>query len=252
MRLNPRYPAVYLVQAGWAYHSTGRYEEAVAALKSLLQQNPNFLTAYLHLAVTYVRQWASQLSQDPQTLEQALTVTQKALTLNNALPSAHVMLGYIYLCQKQYDQALVEGERAIALDPHDATGYTLLAVALSYVGKSDEALRMVEQALRRKPLIVDSHLSSIGGAYYLAGRPAEAIAPLRQFIVRYPDILDAHLALVAVYSELGQTADAQKEAAEVLRLNPKFSLAVHKERTPIKDPAVLERHIAALRKAGLK
>ena len=41
-------------------------------------------------------------------------------------------------------------------------------------------------------------------------------------------------------------------AAEVLRLNPKFSLEVHKERVPIKDPAMLERHLAALRKAGLK
>ena len=58
--------------------------------------------------------------------------------------------------------------------------------------------------------------------------------------------------LAAVYSELGQTTEAQKEAAEVLRLNPKFSLEVHKQRMPIKDPAVLERHIAALRKAGLK
>jgi hypothetical protein len=34
--------------------------------------------------------------------------------------------------------------------------------------------------------------------------------------------------------------------------NPKFSLEVYKQRVPIKDPAVLERHIAALRKAGLK
>ncbi len=58
--------------------------------------------------------------------------------------------------------------------------------------------------------------------------------------------------LAAVYSEIGQTAEAQKEVAEVLRLNPKFSLEVHKQRMPIKDPAVLERHIAALRKAGLK
>ena len=41
--------------------------------------------------------------------------------------------------------------------------------------------------------------------------------------------------------ELGQEAEAQKEAAEVLRLNPNFTLEVHKQRTPIKDPAVLER-----------
>jgi hypothetical protein len=58
--------------------------------------------------------------------------------------------------------------------------------------------------------------------------------------------------LAAVYSELGRETEAQAEAAEVLRINPKFSLAVHKERIPIKDPAMLERQIAALRKAGLK
>ena len=45
---------------------------------------------------------------------------------------------------------------------------------------------------------------------------------------------------------------AQAEVAEVLRINPQFSLEVHKQRAPIKDPAVLKRHIAALRKAGLK
>jgi hypothetical protein len=52
--------------------------------------------------------------------------------------------------------------------------------------------------------------------------------------------------------ELGKEAEAHAEATEVLRLNPNFSLEVHKQRAPIKDPAVLERHIAALRKAGLK
>jgi hypothetical protein len=75
---------------------------------------------------------------------------------------------------------------------------------------------------------------------------------LKQYLSRYPNILSAHLTLAAVYSELGREAEAQTEAAEVLRLNPNFSLEVHTQRMPIKDPAVLERHIAALRKAGLK
>jgi len=39
---------------------------------------------------------------------------------------------------------------------------------------------------------------------------------------------------------------------EGLRLHTKFSLEVHRQRMPIKDPAVLERHLAALRKTGLK
>ena len=54
------------------------------------------------------------------------------------------------------------------------------------------------------------------------------------------------------FEHLAHSAEARAEATEVLRLNPNFSLEVHKQREPIKDPAVLERHIAALRKAGLK
>ena len=58
--------------------------------------------------------------------------------------------------------------------------------------------------------------------------------------------------LAAVSRELGQAVEARAEAAEVRRLNPSFSLTIHKQRRVIKDPAVLARHLAALRKAGLK
>jgi tetratricopeptide (TPR) repeat protein len=162
-------------------------------------------------------------------------------------------LSFVHVRKNQYDQAIVEGERAIALDPNDAGSYAGLAEGLSRVGRADEALRAAEQALHLKPLLaVDRHLSSIGIAYYLAGRPEEAIASLKQFLSHYPNILGVHLTLAAVYSELGREAEAQAEVAEVLRLNPNFSLELHKQRAPIKDPAVLERQLAALRKAGLK
>src|SRR5262249_53050315 len=117
----------------------------------------------------------------------------------------------------------------------------------------EEAVEMVEQALRRKPRgAADQHLYTVGAAYCLAERLEETIAPLKQYLARYPHILGAHLTLAAVYSELGREAEARAEAAEVLRLNPQFSLEVHKQREPIKDPALLERHLSTLRKAGLK
>ena len=120
------------------------------------------------------------------------------------------------------------------------------------MGRTEEALEAAAQALRLKPGTPDIHLADVGIAYAVAGRYEEAHAPLQRFLSRFPNILPVHLTLAAVYSELGQKAEARAEAAEVLRLNPKFSLEVHKQRMPIKDPAVLERHIAALRKAGLK
>jgi adenylate cyclase len=161
-------------------------------------------------------------------------------------------LGTVYLWQKQYEPALAELERAIVLGPNVAENYASLAEVLSRVGRPEEAVGMAEQALRRKPVAADDHLDSIGAAYDLAGRPEEAIAPLKHYLSHYPNILPAHLTLAAVYSELGKEAEARAEAAEVLRLNPKFSLEVHRQRAPIKDPAMLERHLAALRKAGLK
>jgi adenylate cyclase len=252
MRLNPRYPPQYLYRVGWAYYMMGRYAEAIAIMKEVISRNPNFMSAYVSLAGSYLQQWGSQLNQDPQTLEQALAATQRALALSDTYPVGHALLGGVYLGQKQYEPAITEVERAIALDPNEALSYAILAEGLSRVGRAEEALRMVEQALRRKPIVMDLHLGFIGAAYYLAGRPEEAVAPLKQFLTRYPNILGPHLTLAAVYSELGKEAEARAEAAEVLRINPNFSLEVHKQRAPIKDPAVLERTLAALRKAGLK
>jgi TolB-like protein/DNA-binding winged helix-turn-helix (wHTH) protein/Flp pilus assembly protein TadD len=252
MRLNPRYPPWYLLDLGWAYRLTGRPAEAVATLKEALRRSPNHPGVLGHLLLSYIQQWASQQSADAQALEQALATAQRLVTLNDSSSVGHTLLGIIYQLQKQYESALAEGEQAIALDSTFSEGYATLAEMLSCVGRSEEALRMVEQALYHKPVTPDAHLSSVGAAYYLAGRPEEAIAPLKQYLSRYPNILKPHLTLAAVYSELGKEAEAQAEAAEVLRLNPKFSLEVHKQRAPIKDPTVLERHIAALREAGLK
>jgi adenylate cyclase len=252
MRLNPHYPPDYLFRLGWTHYLTGQSIEAVATLQEFIRRNPNFPPAYAVLAVSYWLQWTSQQNPDAETLAQALAATQQSIALSNAYPQGHTVLGWVYLWQKQYEQALAELERTVTLDLNLADGYAGLAEVLSRVGKPQEAVEMAEQALRRKPFAIDNHLASVGAAYDLAGRPEEAIAPLKQYLTRYPNFLGAHLTLAAVYSELGKEVEARAEAAEVLRLNPNFSLEVHKERVPIKDPATLERHIAALRKAGLK
>jgi adenylate cyclase len=231
---------------------TGRYAEAVVTLKEAISHMPTHLRANLQLTGSYVLQWASQQNSESQTLAQALAAAHRVLALNDSTPAGHTVLGMVYLWQKQYEQAIAEMEQAIVLNPNGAEDHAALAEGLSCVGRPEDAIRMAEQALRLKPFIVDLHLNSIGSAYYLARQPEGAIAPLEQFLTRYPNILGAHLTLAAVYSELDKEAEARAEAAEVLRLNPRFSLEVHKQRAPIKDPAMLERHLAALRKAGLK
>jgi TolB-like protein/Flp pilus assembly protein TadD len=252
MRLNPRSPPWYSFVLGWAYRSTGRYAEAIATLKESISRSPNLLPAHLHLANSCLWQWVAQQSPATQTLEPAEAAIQRALALNDSWYWNHLALGSISLYQQQYEQALTEMERAVALAPNEALSYAALAEVLSCVGRTEDALAAAAQALHLKSIIMDIHLGSVGAAYAVAGRYAEARAALQRFLDRYPNILPDHLMLAAVYSELGQAAEARAEAAEVLRLNPHFSLEVHRQRMPIKDPAVLKRHLAALRKAGLK
>jgi tetratricopeptide (TPR) repeat protein len=252
MRLNPRYPPWYLLELGWSYRLAGQYAEAIAALQDALSQNPNMIGAYLHIALSYLSQWLAQQSPAGQTLEPAMAAIQRALALNDSFFAGHVISGYISLSQQRYEQALAEMERSVALGPTEAGSYVALAQVLSCVGRMEEALAAAAQAQQLKFYgAVDEHLAVVGGVYALAGHFEEARALLQRFLSHYPNHLSPHLTLASVYSQLGQEAEARAEAAEVLRINPQFSLEIHRQRSPIKDPAVLERQIAALRKAGL-
>jgi TolB-like protein/DNA-binding winged helix-turn-helix (wHTH) protein/Tfp pilus assembly protein PilF len=253
LRLNPRHPFWYFGAVGIAYRAMDQHEEAITAFKNLLTRNPGFAPAYAQLAICYLLQWGSQGGQDLQPLEQALTISQKAIALNDFVPWSHAALGYVYVYQKQYEQAMTEIERAIALEPNFAWGYAVQADMLSFMGRPEEAIGLVEKAMRLDPPpYADNYALSLGSAYHLAGRYEEAITPLKRYLTRYPNRLQAHLVLAAVYSELGREAEARAEAAEMLRVNPHFSLEIHRQRAPLKEPAVLERQLTALRKAGLK
>ena len=58
-------------------------------------------------------------------------------------------------------------------------------------------------------------------------------------------------ALAATYGLLGRIDDAEWEGAEILTLQPDFTLADVRRRVPYKNSADLERWIGGLRKAGL-
>ena len=230
----------------------GRYEEAIAAAKQAILRNPNWLPSHIELSISYRLLWIFQQSHAPQTLDQALEAAQRAVALDSTPPWAHLSLSWAYLWKKQYEQALAETEQVLTLNPPFGGVYALLANTLNYLGRLEEASKLVEKALRLRPRLLPGHFRSLGHTYYLTGRSEEAIAALKRSLIGTPADLDAHLLLAAVYSELGQGTEAQAETAEVLRINPNWSLEVWRQRVPYKDPAMLERVFAALRKAGLK
>jgi TolB-like protein/cytochrome c-type biogenesis protein CcmH/NrfG len=214
--------------------------------------DPQYAEAYAWLGMTYMNVWIQQWSPDRQTLQRALELEQQALALDVALPRAHILLSYIYVFKTQYEPAVTAAERAIALNPSQGMIYVGLANSLNFLGRSEEALGLVEKAVRLTPRLPTNSFFALGQVYYLTGRTEEAIAVLKKSLNGSPADLGAHLYLAAVYSEVGRDREAQAAAAEVLRINPKWSLEVWKQRVPYKEPAMLERVFTALRKAGLK
>jgi len=217
-----------------------------------LELDPEYAEAYALLGWTYLMEWISQWSQDPQALERASEMAQRAIALDDSLPTPHSTLSQAYLWKRQHEQAIAEGERAIVLGPNSADDYVHLARTLNFAGKPEEAVGLVEKAMHLNPRYPAWYLFELGFAYRLMGRHEEAIVTLKKVIIRNPNFPVAHMQLAAVYSELGRGEEARAEAAEILRISPNFSLEGSRQRAPYKDQARFEGYLAALRQAGLK
>jgi adenylate cyclase len=217
-----------------------------------LELDPQYAEAYAFLGSTYLAEWVLQWSQDSQALEQAFALAQRAIAVDDSLAQAHGTLGTVYLWKKQYNQAIAEEERAIALDSNFAEAYTWLGETLKFAGRPEAVMGLIEKAMRLNPHYPPLYLFFLGEAYLSTGRYEEAIAAYKRALTRNPNLLPAHVGLATIYSELGREEEARAEAAEVLKISPKYSLEGVRQLWPYKDQAVLERKLAALRKAGLK
>ncbi len=227
-------------------------EQARQMFEKAIELDPTYAAAYVGLGATYHQEWLWQWSRDPQTLERAFALAHKAIALDDSLPQSHQLLASVYQSKKQYDQATVEAERFVALDPNNADGYMFLGNMLVWTERPEEGLGLMEKAMRLNPRYPVWYLERLGAAYRVVGRCEEAIMQMKKVVTLNPNNPPAHFVLVICYVELGRQAEAEAEAAEVLRINPNFSLEVFKQNIPIKDQALLERTITAARKAGLK
>ena len=68
----------------------------------------------------------------------------------------------------------------------------------------------------------------------------------------YPDDIRALIGSTATYSLLGREEEACAQAAQILRVEPKFSLESFVKTLPFKNKADAELLFDSLRKAGLK
>ncbi len=221
-------------------------EEAIAMC-------PEVPTAfYLMGGVLLIDYYLGSTKSPQETIEKAIEMTQKALTLNESYGQAHGLLSHLYIAKREYEKAIAEGERAAALNPSDATVIAYYATSLGFAGRSEEAIPLFEKAIRLNPFGPIWVYLNFGNALQMTGRFEEAVSAYKKAIQRAPNYIWCHLMLAANYSKMGREKEARAEAAEVLRINPKFSLDFFAKTSLYKEQSVRENTLNALRKVGLK
>jgi adenylate cyclase len=221
-------------------------EEAIAL-------DPEYAWAYYNLALTRTAEvWLGVSKSPKQSITKAMGLLQKAIVLDDTFAEPHAQLGYLYSMVRQHDKALAEGERAVALNPNSADSHMRYGKILTFAGRHEESIPELKKAIRLNPIPPNIYLYSLGISYAWMGQYEEAITWCEKAVRREPNSMFARLFMTMVYSLSGRDEEARIEAAEVIRVQPKFSLEKFAKKVTYKNQEDKERCISALSKAGLK
>ena len=224
--------------------------EARQMFERAIELDPDYAHALVGLGDTQVEDVLFGWSEMPQqALARAHELALGALSIDQDFDRAHGLLASVHLIRRQYEQALVESERAIALNPNDPDNYADQGATLVWSGHPEGAVRALETAHRFDPMMGARPLTHLGVAYYLTGRYDEAVAALERAIGINPEFAYGHTILAATHGMRGDREPGLRAAAAVLRLDPFFSTETFGRL--FRDPGHAERLVEGLRKAGL-
>jgi len=242
------------LQAGAYFNEFSKDSNILARnkLEQAITLEPDYAMAHALLAMTYlIGVWVSWDESPQQSMTKAVEHTQRCLALDDSNTDALFVAGALYLLQHQWDKAVEAGKRSVTLSPSSANNHAGYAIILKSVGKIDEAIAMIEKAIRLNPMTPEWYLHELGTYYRLQGRYEEAIAILKKNLDRNPDYHMSRINLTATYSMAGKLDQARAEAREVLRKIPDFSSKQFMRGFPYKDQKIIDDFIAHLCNAGL-
>jgi adenylate cyclase len=234
----------------------GATRETVAQARAMYQRaielDASYAVPHAGLAATAVSNYVSDWADDPGAeLDQAERWARRALKLDESEPFAHMALGHVLLWRRDHDGALAEFRSMIALDPNFAQGHSATGLALMYAGRAAEALEAFALSKRLDPHYPSIVLHYLAQANFSLGNYGTAAKQLLERIARTPGTDSSRMMLAACYGHLGRVEEARAAWAELLKVNPDFSLEQRERVLPYKDPRDFARIADALAKAGL-
>jgi TolB-like protein/DNA-binding winged helix-turn-helix (wHTH) protein/Tfp pilus assembly protein PilF len=161
--VNPEAQDDYLrgLYFGGNYTEVG-LQTAIANFKAAIEKDPTYAPAYAELAMAYF--WLGNPEQGGpsarETLPQARAAVTKALQLDPSLARAHLALGLIILTSDwNWSGAENQYRLALELNPNCGECHAVYGALLAGLGRSDEAIVQTNRAIELDPLSSENRKS---------------------------------------------------------------------------------------------
>jgi adenylate cyclase len=221
--------------------------EAQRLLDRALALDPNYAHAHAWKACVLGQTWVYNWCRDA-TFQQVAAELEVTLALDDNDSDVHRILAALNLNRADHDKAAYHQERALALNPN----YDLVVVQqgelLTWLGRPEEGIDWIKKAMRLNPYHPERFWGHLGRACYCSEKYGEAAEAFSR--ITRPDHTH-HAFLAATFAQMGNAVAAAAHAAEVLKREPKFSVAAYLATQHYKHEADRRRHEAGLVKAGL-
>jgi len=186
-------------------------EENTDLLRDLLAREPDFAEAHFHLGEAALRQGK---------LIEAESELLKAYAAIPESPQARILLAGIYFATEEFDRGLEFYDLTLAISPEYRDALLGKAICLSYLGKYEDAIQVLDRML-------DLGYWLLGEAHYWIAwnlhelkRDDEALRHIDEAKGRLPTNSEVFGLAGTIALDLGEDGRAEKDFLEALKYNP--------------------------------
>ncbi|HEY6904375.1 MAG TPA: tetratricopeptide repeat protein, partial [Candidatus Acidoferrales bacterium] len=199
------------------YDKTENLDSAIGAFERALALDPNYALAYAGLGQAYWEKY--QAGHDPKSVDAARQACQRALGLDEQLAAAHVCMGQLESGTGEYEKAVQEFDRALAIEPTNDDAYRSLADAYESLGQPAKAEETCQRAIDLRPQYWAGY-NWLGTFYYRDARYADAASMFSQVVALAPDSFRGYSNLGGVYYYQGRYSDAISMLQRSISIRP--------------------------------
>ena len=179
-------------------------------------------------------------------------VIGRLVDLGNYESGAHYLRGYVAFIRRQYEAAISEIERAVALSPSDSWVIAVLGQVYLFAGQAEKSIEALPRAMRLSPYYPEWYPYNLALAYAWTGeREGEAIEMAEAYVRRLPTDPYGYTNLATVQAFYGRDTEAAATISSLRARYPEFGAKNLKRSELYKDAENLDRVLTVLSKAGL-